>query len=450
MPATIALADAHPQQRPKVRKLRLVSLLAATYFMVSGGPYGLEDIIGGAGYGRALLILLLLPFIWSLPTALMLGELSAAIPAEGGFYAWVRRAIGPFWGFQEAWLSLASSIFDMAIYPTTFVLYLEHLSPTLTAGHRGLLIKLAVVTLATLWNLRGAASVGHGSVWMWLTALSPFLILIALGVWLGLHTPHAALGPPARLALGPAILVAMWNYMGFDNASTIANEVDEPQRTYPRAMLLAALMVMLTYLLPIGAVAWAGIAPDRFSTGAWVDAARLLGGPALAVAVVLAGSLDSMGTFNALTLSYTRLPYAMACDGLLPRVFTKRNRQNVPWVALLACSIGWALALGLTFERLITIDLLLWGMSLVLEFAALVRLRLSEPDLPRPFRIPGPLAVPVLLGVGPTALIAFALWTARDERAAGMPAALFALLIAIAGLPVYALLRKRAFGRSNL
>ncbi len=443
MPATVMLPEARPKKRSSVRKLRLISLLAATYFMVSGGPYGLEDIIGDAGYGRALLILLFLPFVWSLPTALMLGELSAAIPAEGGFYAWVRRAISPFWGFQEAWLSLTSSIFDMAIYPTTFVLYLEHLAPALTAGHRGLLIKLAVVTLATLWNLRGAASVGQGSVWMWITALSPFMILIGLGVWLGLHTPHAALGPPAKLALGPAILVAMWNYMGFDNASTIANEVDEPQRTYPRAMLLACLMVMLTYLLPIGAVAWAGIAPDRFSTGAWVDAARLLGGPALAVAVVLAGSLDSMGTFNALTLSYTRLPYAMACDGLLPRVFTRRNKRGVPWVALIACSVGWALALGLTFERLITIDLILWGLSLVLEFAALVRLRQIEPDLPRPFRIPGPLAVPVLLGVGPAALIAFALWTARDERAAGMPAALFAMLIAFAGLPVYALLRRR-------
>ena len=423
--------------------MRLVPLLAATYFMVSGGPYGLEDIIGDAGYGRALLILLLLPFIWSLPTSLMLGELSAAIPAEGGFYAWVRRAIGPFWGFQEAWLSLASSMFYMAIYPTTFVLYLGHLAPALTAGHRGLFIKLAVVVLATLWNLRGAASVGHGSVWMWVIALSPFLMLVGLGAWLGLHTPHAALGPPARLALGPAILVAMWNYMGFDNASTIANEVEDPQRTYPRAMLLAALMIMLTYLLPIGAVAWAGIAPDRFSTGAWVDAARLLGGPALAVAVVLAGSLDSMGTFNALTLSYTRLPYAMACDGLLPRVFTRRNQRGVPWVALLACSIGWALAFGLTFERLITIDLLLWGLSLMLQFAALVRRRQTEPDLPRAFRIPGPLAVPVLLGVGPAALIAFALWTARDERAAGMPAALFAMLIAFAGLPVYAILRRR-------
>src|ERR1700748_1374588 len=111
----------------RVGKLRLLPLLAATYFMVSGGPYGLEDIIGDAGYGRALILLFLLPFVWSLPPAMMIGELAASIPEEGGFYAWVRRAMGPFWGFQEAWLSLSASVFDMAIYPTIFVSYLGHL-----------------------------------------------------------------------------------------------------------------------------------------------------------------------------------------------------------------------------------------------------------------------------------------------------------------------------------
>ena len=95
--------------REKTGKMRLLPLIAATYFMVSGGPYGLEDIIGKAGYGRALLLLLLVPLFWSLPTSLMVGELAAALPEEGGFYQWVRRAMGPFWGFQEAWLSLAAS-----------------------------------------------------------------------------------------------------------------------------------------------------------------------------------------------------------------------------------------------------------------------------------------------------------------------------------------------------
>src|ERR1700759_813796 len=131
---------AHLSSAP--RKLRFLPLIAATFFMVSGGPYAIEDILGGAGYARALVILLLLPVIWSLPTALMIGELASAIPADGGFYVWVRRALGPFWGFQEGWLSLSASIFDMALYPTIFVLYLGRFAPDLTAGNYGYLWKL--------------------------------------------------------------------------------------------------------------------------------------------------------------------------------------------------------------------------------------------------------------------------------------------------------------------
>ena len=419
--------------------MRLFPLIAATYFMVSGGPYGLEDIIGYAGYRRAIVLLLLVPLFWSIPTSLMIGELATAIPSDGGFYQWVRRAMGPFWGFQEAWLSLAASIFDMAIYPTTFVLYLSRIAPDLTSGHRGLVFKLAIVFIAAAWNLRGAVAVGRGSVRMMLVSLSPFLVLVGIVLW---HLAHGRLspapaGPPAHLDLSAALLVALWNYMGWDNASTIAQEVDNPQRNYPRAMLSSAAIVACVYLIPLTAVWLAGIPADRFSTGAWVDAATLLGGPALATAVVLAGSLDGLGTFNALVLSLTRLPAAMAEDRLLPRILARRWNNGVPWVSVIVCSIGWALALGFTFERLISIDLVLYGASLLLEFAALTVLRIREPGMPRPFRIPGGLGVVIPLGIGPAALIAFALWAARSERVAGMPALAFAALVAAAGPLVY-------------
>jgi amino acid transporter len=425
------------------KKMRLLPLIAATYFMVSGGPYGLEDIIGKAGYGRALLLLALVPLVWSLPTSLMVGELASALPEEGGFYQWVRRAMGPFWGFQEAWLSLAASVFDMAIYPTTFVLYLSHVAPVLTAGHRGLLLKLGIVAISAVWNLRGAVAVGSGSLRMMVVSLSPFVVLIGLAVWQVVrHGFSAASGAaPADRDLAGAVLVTLWNYMGWDNASTIAQEVEDPQRNYPRAMLSSALVVMCVYMLPLAAVWMAGIPAERFSTGAWVDAAMLLGGSALAMAVVLAGSLDGLGTFNALTLSLTRLPYAMAKDGLLPRVLALRWANGVPWVSVLACSVGWGLALTLSFERLISIDLVLYGAALVLEFVALVVLRVKEPGLVRPFRVPGGLWAAAAIGVGPALLIAFALWAARGERVAGLPALGFAAIVAAAGPVVYLLAR---------
>jgi amino acid transporter len=433
--------------KPARKKMSLLPLIAATYFMVSGGPYGLEDILGGAGYRVAVLILLILPFIWSLPTALMIGELASAIPAEGGFYIWVRRALGPFWGYQESWLSLSASIFDMALYPSLFALYLGKFNPALTAGNREYFLKLAVVVVCCGWNLLGASEVGKDSVGLFALLLLPFAVFTVLGLWRGLALhPAIHLGRPAGAdaALSTAILVAMWNYMGWDNASTVATEVESPQRNYPRAMICAAVLTAVTYILPLIAMALAGLSPEGFTTGSWTVAGDSLGGPLLATAVIAGGVICGVGMFNALMLSYTRLPAAMAKDGLLPRVLDRRNSRGVPWVSVLVCGIGWALALNLPFERLISIDLILYGSSLLLEFVALIALRIREPDLLRPFRA-GSFAFACLLGVGPAALIAYALFVSRNEKLgqpnsafANVSALTFAFAIALLGPPLYA------------
>jgi len=440
--------------------MRFLPLVAATYFMVSGGPYGIEDILGGAGFLGAILILLVLPFLWSLPTALMIGELASAMPADGGFYVWVRRALGPFWGYQESWLSLSASIFDMAIYPAIFVLYLGKFNPALTAEWRGYAWSVAVVVVCCAWNLRGAPAVGDDSVWMFVLLLAPFAVLVVLGFWHGV-TVHPAIqwgrsgtGP----ALSIAVLVAMWNYMGWDNASTVAQEVENPQRNYPRAMVASTFLVALTYILPLAAVALAGLSVERFSTGDWTGSARALGGPGLlgaglAIAVVAGGAISGIGMFNALVMSYSRLPTAMAEDGMLPRVFARRNRRGVPWVSVLVLGSAWALALKLPFERLISIDLILYGSSLLLEFVALVVLRIREPNLARPFRA-GNLLVAGLLGFGPAALIAYALYVSRDEKLTGSISALgFAVVVALLGPVLYwltavPLARRHQRGRS--
>jgi amino acid transporter len=442
--------------------MKLLPLLAATYFMVAGGPYGLEDILGAAGYLRALILLALVPFFWSIPTALMVGELASAIPAEGGYYVWVRRALGPFWGFQEAWLSLAASVFDMAIYPTIFVLYLSRAAPTWTAGYRATLWALAVVLGCALWNLTGARAVGRGSIVLFCLLLAPFVFLIAVALvrWHG-HGIGAITQPVATPNLSLAVAVTMWNYMGWDNASTVAQEVDDPQRNYPRAMLAAAALVALTYILPLAAVGLFGIAPDRFTTGAWTDAARTVAGPALAFAVVLGGMINGAGMFNPLMMSYTRVPFAMAEDSIaasraagcksnaLARAFARLNRFGVPWVSVLACAAIWALALRFTFERLISIDLVLYGAALLLEFVALIVLRRREPALPRPFRVPGGIAGALLITTGPTLLIAFAIWGARDERVLGLNALLFSTLVALTGAAIYALTTRLQPGSSS-
>src|SRR6202040_695659 len=217
-----------------------------TFFMVSGGTYGTEQIVQGAGYGRAILILLLTPVLWSLPTAFMIGELSSALPAEGGYYAWVRRGLGNFWGFQEAWLSLVASIFDMAIYPTLFVAYLTQIAPWFREGHRGVMIGLFVVVSCAALNIAGIRVVGLTSLWLFFLLSMPFALIVLLSPF-KLAVASSTAVTPASSTVGTVgllggVLIAMWNYMGWDNASTIALEVERPQRTYPKAMMAAGIL----------------------------------------------------------------------------------------------------------------------------------------------------------------------------------------------------------------
>ena len=426
--------------------ITLWPLIAATYFMASGGPYGLEEAISSAGYGGAILLILVTPLIWSLPTGLMIAELASAIPAEGGYYVWVRRAMGPFWGFQEAWLSLASSIFDLAIYPTLFVAYLARILPGADQGWHAIALGVLLILACLIWNLAGGRAVGEGSLGMLILMIGPFAVLITVAVlhW-GKMGGAVVSRPITHSGLIAGLLVCMWNYMGYDNAATVAGEVENPQRTYPVGIILTMLLVAIDYSMPVLAMSRTGISPQQWSTGSWASLGGMLGGSGLRVALVVGGMVSSFGQFNALLMSYSRLPLAMAHDGLLPRVFGRvQPRTGAPYVAIIACAVLYGACLGFGFDRLVTLDVLLWGASLVLEFVALIILRLREPRLQRPFRVPGGIPGTVLVGVLPTILLVVAAVYAGEERIAGISVWLFGMLVMSAGVLAYFGCRSRA------
>lgn len=442
------------------RQLTLLSLSAATFFIVAGGPYGLEDVIAGGGYAGALVLLLAVPVMWSLPVALLVGELGSALPRTGGYYVWVRRALGPFWGLQEAWLSLAVTIVDLAIYPVLLVAYLGQIAPALQGlrpGGAGWAVAMAMIALCAGWNALGIRAVGVGSEWLAALILAPFAAMVALALGSlaggGLARASEALGAARPAAGGPAwiagLIACMWNYMGWDNASTFAAEVEAPQRTYPRAMLLTLAAVVACYVVPALAATATGIPPGAWTAGTWVEVARRLGGAPLAWAVVAGGAVTGVGMFNAILLSWTRLPVALAEAGLLPAAFARRSpRTGAPVASILAGALLCAAFVGLGLRRLFAIDVLVYGAALVLEFAALVALRIREPDLPRPFRVPGGLAGAVLVSVPPAALLALAAWMARAEpAAAGLSAVELLGLVVAAGFAWYLAAGRARHGR---
>jgi len=431
---------------PRAGKMTLLPMIAATYFMVAGGPYGLEEIVQKTGYRATLVILLLTPLLWSLPTAMMVSELATAIPEEGGFYIWVRRGMGRCLGYQETWLTLAGSVFEMALYPNLFVAYLGRFAPSVVSGHRGLIIGFGMIALCTLWNVLGTQAMGEGSVALNVALLLPFVALVVIAPF------HSQRGPTGGIALHHTdllggILIAMWNYMGWDNLSTIAGEVESPQRNYTRAMFGAVALVTVSYLLPVAAVSRTGLDPNAWTEGGWVDVGRIIGGEALGIAIAMAGVLGAVGSFGALMMSFTRLPGAMAEDGYLPKPFTRTSRRTgAPWVAIVICAVFWAVCYPLGFERSLILDVLLTGLRILLEFWALVALRIREPNLLRPYRIPGGIAGAILIGVPPLGMIIAALLRNRSEGVGQTNELVIGVMVIAAGFLFY--LASQWLGRS--
>jgi amino acid transporter len=226
--------------------------------------------------------------------------------------------------------------------------------------------------------------------------------------------------------------------MGWDNLSTIADEVDRPQTTYPLAMFGSVILVIASYLFPVMAVAAARLDPGLWTTGGWVDAGQALGGSILALAVAGAGMIGALGTFASLMLSFTRLPAVMAADGYLPRAFTRHHQKTgAPWVAILACAVAWAACLPLGFFRLLILDVLLTGLSILLEFGALIALRIREPNLSRPYRIPGGILATIAISAPPSALLALSLVRNQSEQVGTTNASMIGMGVILLGVLLY-------------
>ncbi len=417
------------------RKLNFASLAGVIFFTVCGGAFGIESLFGKVGAGWAIALILATPLLWSLPISLMVSELSAAMPVEGGYYVWVKRALGDFWGFQEGWWTCLYTAVDMAIYPVLFVNYLTFFVSALKPGEDGTLswniffvrwgIAVAVIVLAGWLNWNGAKAVGYNSIFFLLFILLPFALLTYFGL------SHADGGFSRSLAavrsgfssemtgglLAVGLATVMWNYSGWDNVSTFAGEVNAPSRNYPRALFTALGMSVCVYLLPTFALIGHTTSPDIWNESAGFPAlAGPIGGPWLGTLLAVAALVSAWSLFNSQILYASRLPFAMAKDGWLPARLAATNALTaVPTTALVVCCLLAALFAALPFGKLVVIDILFYSAELLLEFAALIVLRYSEPDLPRPFKIRGGMTALVAITVLPMSFAATVIWAILSD-----------------------------------
>jgi amino acid transporter len=381
----ISPSDKFSPLRPS-RELTLSGLVAVTFFCVAGGAFGLEDAVGASSPFVVLLGILILPWIWSFPTALMTAELSAAMPEDGGYVIWVEKAFGRFWGFQEGWLSWLCSFADNALYPVMFVDYLAYLRGDMSPLERWT-IGAGVISAMTWMNIRGIRLVGLTSMIFTLLVLAPFAVLVVLGAQQ--VQPSVWLNRTGAIDWSVLLSVLLWNTSGWDNAGCCAGEVKNPQRTYPRAMAAAVLLVTLAYLLPVAV----GIGVDSnwssWKEGYFPIVASRIGGTWLGTWLTVAGLISAAAMLSALLCTSARVPYAMAERGMLPqRLAALHPRHATPWISIMVNSAGLAVLIPFSFQDLIEIDMFLYAAALVLEFGALIWLRVKKPEMPRPYRVP--------------------------------------------------------------
>ena len=420
-------SDVPPSAHLKRTRVRLITVFFMVYILVSGGSFGIEDMVSSAGPGLTLLLLLLLPLVWSLPMALVASELNSAIPGEGGLYVWTRRALGDFWGFQTAWWWSLSIFVDSSVYVVLAVGYLQN-----ALGFDQLTFYLICWTIIASFacvNILGVKFVAIGSTLFSILILAPFVVLIVVGFaqWqFNPLTPFTVPGAPlfgtgGVFAVGLAI--GVWMYSGFESMSTLSGEIRNPQKVIPRALMLVIPFVVVMYVLPtVASLAgyghWESFAVEAGDGSvSFVEIGRALGGSALGAAMLASALLGNLALYLDYLASGARPLFAIAADGLFPKSIARiSNRYGTPVGAIILMAIINAVLVIGPFQNLVVIDVILFASAYVLIFVAAVRLRIKEPELKRPFRVPLGTAGMIAMVIPPILVVLFTIYVSAIDR----------------------------------
>ncbi|TKY71249.1 polyamine transporter [Spatholobus suberectus] len=366
-------------------KLTLLPLIALIFYEVSGGPFGVEDSVrDGGGPLLSLLGFFIFPLIWSLPEALVTAELATTFPQNGGYVIWISSAFGPFWGFQGGFWKWFSGVMDNALYPVLFLDYINHSFP-ITARIPAL---LGITLSLTYLNYRGLHIVGFAAVLIALFSLSPFLIMAFLSI------PH--IRPRRWLALDfskvdwPGYFNSMfWNLNYWDKASTLAGEVENPSKTFPKALVGGLVLVISSYLIPLLAGTGAlSSSPSQWADGYFAQVGMFIGGSWLKLWIQAAAAMSNLGLFEAEMSSDAFQLLGMSKMGMLPALFASRSKYGTPTVSILLSATGVIFLSWMSFQEIIEFLNFLYAIGMLLEFAAFITLRLKKPNLYRPYRVP--------------------------------------------------------------
>ncbi|ETV86501.1 hypothetical protein H257_01681 [Aphanomyces astaci] len=413
------------------RVLTTAQVVALCFFSVCGGAMGSEGVFGAGGPALGLIALAIFPFAWCIPISLILAELCTMYPENGGYTLWVFHAFGPFWGFQEGFWAWLSGAIDNALYPSLAVTCLSKYIPELADNTVGTwFLKGAFALVFALPNMFGVQLVGRGMVVLTAVVTLPFLIFSIWGFataddWgaLGqfryadteLSNSTADYISTGGLAVQWDVLMGtiFWSFNGFASVSTFAGEVANPSKTYPTALAITIVFVELTYLIPL-------VAGTVFNEPLWhtwteisfSDLGFAVGGNALLALITVATMASTWGMYSSEMFWVSFQLTGMAEAGLAPTVFSRRSKKSdVPYVSVALSGAIIVVLMGLDFSEVLLMANVLSSMSQILLIASAIKLRVTQPDVLRPYRVPGGMTLLVAISILPVAVCGYLVYS---------------------------------------
>lgn len=246
------------KEEKQTQSVSLIPLVFLTYFLVSGGPYGVEGLISAAYPFWCLILISVLPWFWCLPTALMTAELSTTLPSNSGYILWIQEAFGDSAALQVGLWRWVCNVTDGAAYPIMFHDYLARFM--LRYAHVNIYptaIRIVVTFVACLFlgilNFLGLELLGTASMIFALFVSFPFLLLIGGGIpKVDIHD-WSAQKPGGFEDVNWTIFLSifLWSLSGWDSIGNIVENIKNPKRNFPLGMILTVTLATLTTLLPI-------------------------------------------------------------------------------------------------------------------------------------------------------------------------------------------------------
>jgi amino acid transporter len=423
-----------------LRRIGLLPFVAVLFAYCTGGPFGFESMVSTSGPGLALVFLLVVPWLFSVPIALATAEMTTIMPVEGGFYRWTRAALGDFWGFQSGWWNWTGTFLMSASYGVAMADYLNAWIP-LNSPFQHWVVAILFLGLVALINVLGIRLVGQLTLLLLVASFIPVVAFIVLGYHQAHFNPfHPFLpaGKPWREAYGVGLSLALWSYAGYEQLSTVIEEVENPERNFPLGLAIVVPLTIATYVLSLGAGLSALGNWQAWETGYMVTAARLIGGAGLGTAMFAAAAIANFVLLESTMLSVTRVPLTMAEDGYLHAGLAKINaRFGTPARSILLTAVFCAVLAVFSVPQLIAVYAWSRIATSALTLISFWQMRRKYPDLPRSFRVGGGTLGALAIVILPVLLFAWALFNSDATTR------LWGTLSLVSGPAAYAWARRR-------